>query len=586
LGIGQISELELRPQKDDLAAWCDIATAARMSGEAYPLNLRNAQSIAGSSAHHQALDTLKHFPPFHFPVAFPEVFLEKRKGFDVIVGNPPWEEAMCDVNEFWGRYIPGYRGLPQTRCEVLLPEFRRQRPDLEQLYQEQRRRAEVLRRVLANGPFPGMETGHPDLYKAFCWRFWQLLSEENGWLGVVLPRSALNAKGSTPFRLALLTQADPLDITILVNNRKWVFPDVHPQYSIGLLAARRGRQGKGVVHLRGPFSSRERFVQGLTQPPRTFAAAEVLHWTDTASLPLLSSEESLDVFAQLRRAPRLDCDDGHSWRVRPVQGDLNATFDKGWLDFTAVHCSQDSWPVFKGESFDLWHPDSGKYYAWAEAAPLLDELRGRRHRAGLNKRSAYSELERACLHACYPLPCQQARIAFRDITRATDSRTVRAALLPPRVFVTNKAPYLLWPRGSEADQAYLLGILCSLPLDWYARRFVETALNFFLFKPLPIPRPMANDRRRKRVIQLAGRLAAPDERFAPWAEAVGVDCGPLPAEEKQDYIQELDAVAAHLYGLEEKHLIHIFETFHQGWDYEERLKATLKHFQTWRRRSG
>src|SRR6266404_2336200 len=35
-------------------------------------------------------------------------------------------------------------------------------------------------------------------------------------------------------------------------------------------------------------------------------------------------------------------------------------------------------------------------------------------------------------------------------------------------------------------------------------------------------------------------------------------------------------------GLEEKHLIHIFETFHEGWDCQERLQATLKHYRKWK----
>ena len=49
-------------------------------------------------------------------------------------------------------------------------------------------------------------------------------------------------------------------------------------------------------------------------------------------------------------------------------------------------------------------------------------------------------------------------------------------------------------------------------------------------------------------------------------------------------IYELDAVVAHLYGLNEKHLIHIFETFHEGWDYEAHLRASLKHFHKWKGR--
>jgi hypothetical protein len=32
--------------------------------------------------------------------------------------------------------------------------------------------------------------------------------------------------------------------------------------------------------------------------------------------------------------------------------------------------------------------------------------------------------------------------------------------------------------------------------------------------------------------------------------------------------------------------VHIFETFHEGWDYRERLEATLKHYRTWKEKAG
>ena len=179
------------------------------------------------------------------------------------------------------------------------------------------------------------------------------------------------------------------------------------------------------------------------------------------------------------------------------------------------------------------------------------------------------------------MPCFAPRIAFRDVTNRTNQRTVIACLVPPEVFITNKGPYLLWPRGDEKDQAFLLGILCSIPLDWYARRFVETNVNFFIINPFPVPRPERDDARWRRVVDLAGRLACPDERFAAWAEAVGGACGPLAADEKDDMIHELDAVAARLYGLGEAQLVHVFETFHEGWDYDERLNGVLRHFHTW-----
>jgi hypothetical protein len=60
-----------------------------------------------------------------------------------------------------------------------------------------------------------------------------------------------------------------------------------------------------------------------------------------------------------------------------------------------------------------------------------------------------------------------------------------------------------------------------------------------------------------------------------------VDYGPLDDGTKRDKIYELDAVVAHLYGLTHEHVEVIFETFHEGWDYEERLDRVLDYYDDW-----
>lgn len=241
--------------------------------------------------------------------------------------------------------------------------------------------------------------------------------------------------------------------------------------------------------------------------------------------------------------------------------------------------TDERWPVYKGASFNLWVPDTGTYYAWADPEVVVDALQSRRLRQNRLARSAFSEFDREWAENPETLPCWRPRIAFRDIARATDTRTVIASLVPGEVVLTNKAPYLLWPEGDERDQAYLLGVLSSIPLDWYARRVVEISLNFHIFNSLPIPRPPRDDPIRRRVETIAGRLAAVDERYAQWAEAVGVPFGSVKkSAEKEGLIAELDASVAHLYGLDEGDLVHIFETFHVGWDYSARLGAVLEHF--------
>src|SRR4029077_6962582 len=100
--------------------------------------------------------------------------------------------------------------------------------------------------------------------------------------------------------------------------------------------------------------------------------------------------------------------------------------------------------------------------------------------------------------------------------------------------------------------------------------FIEISMNFHILNAFPIPRPRRENALRKRVIDLAGRLACPDKRYREWADAVGVEYGKLEEDEMQERIHELDAVVAHLYGLSDKQLTHIFLTFHQGWNCEKR----------------
>ncbi len=57
--------------------------------------------------------------------------------------------------------------------------------------------------------------------------------------------------------------------------------------------------------------------------------------------------------------------------------------------------------------------------------------------------------------------------------------------MPPETVITHQAPYLLWPRGTPRDQAFLLGALSSMILDWYTRRVVEAHLTFHLFNNFP-----------------------------------------------------------------------------------------------------
>jgi len=236
------------------------------------------------------------------------------------------------------------------------------------------------------------------------------------------------------------------------------------------------------------------------------------------------------------------------------------------------------WPVYKGASFNIWEPDTGVRYGTAEPSVVRAELQRKRLRQNKLARSAFSDLPREWAEDPSTLPCLRPRIAFRDVTNRTNTRTVIAALVPGNLVITNQAPYVLWAEGNERDEAYLLGVLSSMPLDWYARRYVDGHLNFHIFNGLPVPRPDRDDPLRRRVEEIAGRLAAVDERYAEWAEVVGVEVASVHDEaERDDLIAELDAAVALLYGLDDSDLRVVYTTFHEGADYSARLAAVTEH---------
>jgi hypothetical protein len=424
-----------------------------------------------------------------------------------------------------------------------------------------------------------MGSGHPDLYKAFCWRFWFLLSGDGGMIGVVLPRAVFAAKGSEEFRRALFGDDGHADLTTLQNSAHWVFDNVDGRYTFVLAALQRGGAvAAREVVLSGPYASRVAFEARRVMEPARFKYEAVSSWSATAAVPLVSSRAGADVFLKLRASASFGDQTLRQWKARPLQGDVNAVSQKSFFDFEA-NPTKSRWPVCGGESFDIWTSDTGKRYAVADVSALTEWLIEKRARSAERSEGAFAGFPAAVIRDPRTLPCRIPRIAFRDVTNRTNQRTVVAALVPPKIFLTHKAPFLLFPAGTEADHAFVLGVFASRIFDWYARRFVETTLTFELLSTFPVPFESQAPRLSQRVREISARLAVQaDERFEEWGAVLGVAPSPLAQDELDDHVAELDAAIALLYRLDEGELAHVFETFHEGWDFGAQLDATRRHF--------
>lgn len=570
------TEKEVKAAIEPVTAFFDVTVAVRTKK-------RQAPVIASPDDLFKLKDdssrsVARELNSLHFPVAFPEVFLRERPGFDVIVGNPPWEKVKVETHEFWGRHFPGFRALPQREKEAAATHYAASRPDLAAALEAEREAAKNMAEIMKSGSYE-LGSGDTELARVFSWRFWHLL-RHGGRFGVVIPRQAtLAAPGMKAWRSQILEDGAFEDVTLVENKGYWAFDDVEPRYTIGFVTAMKG-SGDGHVRLSGPFRSMAEYLEGRSRQPETIAADEFRTWSDDLIFPMLNDESDVSIYRSLLAHPRIG-DQRSDWQFHPLR-ELDATNDKHLYKFD-VPDSAKHWPVYSGASFNLWTPETGEVYAWVDPKAVVAHLHEKRARQARTRSSAFYGLSAAEAAQPGTLPAFRPRIAFRDVTRATDQRTLIAALVPPHVVHQHTAPTLVRVRADEADEAYLLACLSSRVLDWYARRQVEAHMTFSIFNTLPIPEVGQDHSGRCRIIELAGCLAAVDERYADWAKAVGVDYGPIPDDEAESMKAELDACVARLYGLDEQQIRDLYATFHPTWDHEPWTDAVLKHYRqiTW-----
>jgi hypothetical protein len=541
----------------------DVAVAAN-------LNLVDAQAVLTAEEFDELARTIEvrelvtALNCAHMPFLFPEVFLRENPGFDVLIGNPPFDKVKIDEQRWWGLHLPGIRALPSNKKAEAIASYQAERPDLLAQYQEDVGNVNFYRKALLSGPFPGMGSGgDPDLYAGFSWRNWQLV-RVSGRIGMVLPRSALAASALSDWREDVLNQGIFEKVYFLNNVGGWVFDGPHNQMTFALTVIARGTLG--AVSYCGPLSSQDE-LRNADMNIQAVPLDEFKRWTLNKTFPLLPNVESFQAFRKMKLRPNFT-EIGFEIELRG-NTELHATNDKPLLDFDLKEAKGRT-PVFGGSSFNIWDVDFGGPWAYVRDNEsfrqlMLDKFR----RAQNNSRSAYKGFELPI----DAVPYDFARVAYRWITNQTNTRTTVVCLLPPGTPTVNSAPTIVFKKGGVRAEAFVLGVMSSRMFDWLSRRLVEGNLTFEVLADLPIPIDRFGTELADRCVEIAGRLASVDARFADWANEVGVQVGSVKSEsEKQELIAELDAVVAHLYGLDTEDVEHVFRTFHRGWDYQQHLE--------------
>jgi hypothetical protein len=547
-----------------------------------------------------ALSAKHHF--FHWWLEFPDVM--KHGGFDVVLGNPPWERIKLEDKQFFADKAPAIAQAENAaKRKRMITALEKENPALFQAYEEALTDAEAVSAFLRHsGRFPLTARGDINTYPLFA-ELGRSLLRPTGRLGLILPTGIATDDSNKHF---FATVVDKRQLAALLDfeNREGLFPaiDSRMKFSVFIL---RGRGAPDPAKLLF-FATRAEQAEDPNRPFALSAEDFARLNPNTRTCPVFRTRHDADITRAIyHRIPILwrENPEENPWRIRfaalfHMANDSHLFRTGAELEaqgFTRVanryeRGSTAYLPLYEGKL--LWHYDH-RYATFAgsdsrEVTPAEhaqpDFLIRPRYwvpATEVEKRLADQTWERRWL------------VGFRRVARTTDERTLIAGLMP-YTGVSNTA-LLLLARQSGPQILALTANLASLVLDYVARQKVGgTDLTFYHIKQFPVLPPnwyTAADLHFivPRVLELvytAWDMAAlaqdvwaeadPALRTAIQAWLASAPChpdtppawvaGPYPFppfvwdEARRAVLRaELDAYYAHLYGLTRKQLRYLLD---------------------------
>ena len=252
-----------------------------------------------------------------------------------------------------------------------------------------------------------------------------------------------------------------------------------------------------------------------------------------------------NILTKISKQPLLGEQIVGSWNIR-LGRELHMTDDSPMFKPAP---SDSRLPLFEGKMIHQFKVDHADPKYW------LEESESRRRLLPRDEEDTGQEL-------WYQSP----RLAFREIARNTDARTVIAAILPPTVLANHKLTLVSISGSNNVPElsAYLLGVWNSFVFDFVARQRVTTNVSMFTIHQLPLPRLPVFDVNVQKIVRRAARLTCTTPAYDRYVKVFGLrdhSDGTTDPAERARLRAELDGLVAHLYGLTEDEFSHILASF-------------------------
>lgn len=516
---------------------------------------------------------------FHWPLEFPDVM--QGGGFDVVLGNPPWERIKLQEQEFFAARSPEIASAPNKAARDRLVKALGDSPAgsaeraLSDAFTAAKREAEATSEFVRvagadGGRFVLTGRGDVNTYALFAELFSNLSRLR---AGVIVPTGIATDATTAPF-FASLVEQKRLSSLVDFENRGGLFPAVDSRMKFCLLTL-----GRDDDEARFAFFLTE--AAQLAEPERNFTLSpETISGLNpnTRTVPVFRSRADAELTAKIHRSIpvlRRDVESSNPWGFDYMTKMFDMADDSGeFADAKDIGTPRVSdgqiradvprrgqcVPLYEAKNLHIFdHRWSSFDVAENET---IDVAASKKEDTTFEIKTRYWVPESRFLERVESKEwTRQWLMGWRDITNATNERTTIAGFFPRCAAAHTLRVMFL---GTDAKLALLfVGCLSSLVFDYVARQKIGgTHLTVETLKQLPVLEPdVYGENEVSFLLPRLIELVYTSESMRVLAEDAGYVGPPFPwnSERRAILRAELDTYYARLYGLTRDELRYILD---------------------------
>ncbi len=498
---------------------------------------------------------------FHWPLEFPDIM--QRGGFDVVLGNPPWDTMSPDYKEFFSVHNPDIRHMSPAEQKVAYDQLLAN-PIIEAQWDQYCAdlyaavhfiKSSGRYRLFAEG---NLGKGDFNVYRMFVET--ALAATKEGCVAAqFVPEGLYNGANATEIRKELYSAFRLEHLAGFENTKGIWFPKIDTRMKFCLYVAWKG-EATSEFHASFRVNTSDKLQEFMSGGGLNIPVSVVEEFSpDAVAVMEFAAQSEVDICSRMYALyPKFGTElEGLPYRHYMREVDMGT--DRGLFSE-----GEEGLPVFEGRMIDSYDYRAKGYVSGRGRSAVWEDF-------SFGGRKKIIQPQWRIIPEKIPEKLggrtDRYRIGFGDVASPTNQRALIAALLPKSSVSGHKVPTIEFLDGAKRDTLLWLGVANSLVMDFLVRKKVSLTMSYTIMDSLPFPRDFSDTPASNEIVRRVCALCAAGPEMEEFCEQAvqdgildGADSVTEDPEQRAVLAAEIDAlVARDVFHMKKEEMLYILD---------------------------